>query len=89
MMRNMTRMVMSSLFFNAFGQTPYAVCFVVQQFIVVNEAYNTATQIAFMCILFAPALEFFFYYSFNKLFKSVFDGYFKTAFCCRFSKSRF
>lgn len=75
--RNMTRMVISSLFLNALGQIPYSVCFFIQQLTGLNEPLFNATQAANVFLLLPSSFEVIFYYSFNILFRSVIDGYFQ------------
>lgn len=75
--RNMTRMVISSLFLNALGQIPYSVCFFIQQLTGLNEPLFNATQAANVFLLLPSSFEVIFYYSFNILFRGVIDEYFQ------------
>lgn len=77
MVRSFTRMVVVSLFINIFGQLPYSICFIVNNTGVNNTAYAIANAYANFLLLLMPGLDLFFYFLFNKLFRSVILDFFK------------
>lgn len=76
MTKNITRMVIASLFISVWCQIPYSVCFIVGWSGVNNSLYNMVNTISVFFVMAAPCTDFFIYYGFNKLFKSVIDSFF-------------
>ena len=75
MTKNITRMVIASLFVNSLCQIPYSVVFTANYLGVYNDVYKMAASIANILVLIPLAIEFFVYYLFNRLFRRVFNDY--------------
>lgn len=73
MTKNITQMVIASLFISILCQVPYSVIFVLGWFGVKSPLYDTVNIVSVFLILLGPCLDFFTYYLFNKLFKGVID----------------
>lgn len=79
MTKNITLMVIASLFINIFGELPYGITFAISFVGVNNSALSFCIQISNILLLLPPAVELFVYYTFNKLFKSILNGAFKKV----------
>lgn len=79
--QNITRMVIASSFINVFTEMPYSICFVLLTTGIGSKfVLQIAITVSVVPLFFSPALDFFIYYFFNKLFKGVFDDYVKRIF---------
>ena len=78
MIRNITRMVIVTVFANTLAQIPYSICHIISFAGISNSTASNALVAATIFIVLMPSIEIFFYYFFNKLFKSVLDSYLKT-----------
>lgn len=78
--RNITRMVVLSIFVSIFCQIPYSVSFIIGRFGIVSPELSNFNIATIFFLLVAPSTDFFVYFFFNKLFKSVFISAFKKIF---------
>lgn len=77
MTKNMTRMVIFSYFISMVGETPYSICFLLSTVGLYSPNFIAAFSASTILLFFSPALDVFTYYFFNKMFKSVLNGYAK------------
>lgn len=74
MTKNITKMVIASLFISVLSQIPYSVCFIISWLTTINTPlFNTVNTASVFCILIGPCSDLFIYYFFNKLFRNVID----------------
>lgn len=78
--RNLIKSVVFSALLNAFGPTPYAVWYTLQNASVLTvQQLNVYYQISIFIRNAWSAMDFFVYYLFNKRFKNVLKGYLKKT----------
>jgi hypothetical protein len=80
--KNITRMVIFHALLNVTGTVPFTIYFILNsgKLVAATQQFNDFTQVAVIFLYGAPGLNLFIYYLFNKLYKEVFQGYFKKIF---------
>lgn len=78
--KNITLMVIVSLFVGMICQVPFSVCFILSWLGMNTPLFNEVYTASVYFVLSAPCLDIFIYYFFNKLFKSVVDAAIKKLF---------
>ena len=78
--RNITKMVIVSVFFKIFLEMPYSVCVILNLFGVDNILFLHIINFAYGLLFLSPSLNLFVYYFFNKNFSNILNDYFKLKF---------
>lgn len=73
--KNVTQMVIASVFMDILGQMPYSLLFILSLAGVKSPEFKMAMSLASFLVLVPPTLDFISYYFFNRLFQKTFNGY--------------
>ena len=75
--RNITLMVVWTCFLYVFGTAPYTLAYISSYLMEYNQNLYSYTIFSLGMLFLAHGVNFFVYFSFNTIFRSVFFGYFK------------